>query len=180
MKSEIRKTNIMKKLIFGILVLLLGVTACKKDEANNVSPTRVVIKMHDQPANYQQVNIDLQKVIIKGQGQTAEIELDQYAGIYNLLDLQNGLDTLIGDTIINFGYISQVRLVLGPNNTVMVDSVLHPLQTPSAQQSGLKINVHADVSAIDTFFISLDFDALESVHQTGNGTYQLHPVIHLD
>ncbi len=59
----------------------------------------------------------------------------------------------------------------------MVDSVLHELKTPSAQQSGLKINVHADISNVDVFNLLIDFDAEESVVEQGNGGYILKPVI---
>ncbi len=53
------------------------------------------------------------------------IELGTNQGIYNLLEFVNGQDTLIVDEDIPSGYISQIRLVLGENNTVMVDSVVH-------------------------------------------------------
>ena len=146
------------------------------------SQTSVFVYLHDQAADYQQVNVDIQKVIIKGFGNNDEYDLTDStgAGIYNLLDYQNGLDTLLGEITVDYDSISQIRLVLGLENTVMVDSVLYPLETPSAQQSGLKINVHGELMYVDTFIVSLDFDVSESVHQLGNGTYQLHPVIHLD
>jgi len=166
-----------------LCVALLVLAACGDDDNENNtpnSPTRLMVYMHDQPAAYQQVNIDLLSVEFKGSG-AADITLDgDYAGIYNLLDLQNGLDTLIADTVVNYGNLTQIRLILGPNNTVMVDSVLYPLETPSAQQSGLKINVQLALAGLDTLVLSLDFDAYESVNQTGNGTYMLHPVLHLD
>ncbi len=171
------------KYTFPLFVALLVLAACGNDDNENTtpnSPTRLMVYLHDQPAEYQQVNIDLLSVEFKGSG-AADIVLDgNYAGIYNLLDLQNGLDTLIADTLVYYGNLTQIRLILGPNNTVMVDGVLHPLETPSAEQSGLKINVQSALAGLDTLVLSLDFDAYESVSQTGNGTYKLHPVLHLD
>lgn len=162
-------------------IILISALACSKDKGDTPnSPTRIMVYMHDQPIPFQQVNIDLQSIEIKGNGNNEVVVLGDYAGVYNLLDLQNGIDTLIADTEVNYSYISQIRLILGPNNTVMVDSTLYDLQTPSAQQSGLKINVHAPLTDLDTLIISLDFDANESVHQMGNDEYQLHPVIHVD
>lgn len=164
-----------------LAVIFITALACSKDKDQTTnSPTRVMVYLHDQPIAYQQVNIDLQSIEIKGNGDGEVIVIGDYAGIYNLLDLQNGIDTLIADTEVNFSYISQVRLILGPNNTVMVDSTLYDMQTPSAQQSGLKINVQSPLGDLDSLIINLDFDASESVHQLGNGDYQLHPVIHLD
>lgn len=162
-------------------LILLSALACSDDKDDSPqTPTTVMVYMHDQPIEYQQVNIDLQSVEIKGNGDDEVIVLGAYAGVYNLLDLQNGIDTLIANTEVNYTYISQVRLILGPDNTVMVDSTLYDMQTPSAQQSGLKINVQSSINNLDTLVLNLDFDASESVHQLGNGNYQLHPVIHLD
>lgn len=62
------------------------------------------------------------------------------------------------------------------DNSVMVDSVIHPLQTPSAQQSGLKIKIDKDLD-LDINTLTLDFDAEKSIVETGNGGYILKPVI---
>lgn len=171
----------MKILSALVLLSFTFLFACNKDDNKEEgTPTSVSVYMHDQPGEYQQVNVDIQQVIIKGYGNDAEYDLADNAGVYNLLDYQNGLDTLLGEITVDYDSLSQIRLVLGPNNSVMVDSVLHDMATPSAQQSGLKINVHGELMYVDTFVISIDFDADESVHQLGNGDYQLHPVIHVD
>jgi len=75
------------------------------------------------------------------------------------------------------GTISQIRLILGPNNSVIVDGVSHPLSTPSAEQSGLKIQVHQTFEPGVSYAILLDFDANQSIVEKGNGEYQLKPVI---
>ena len=99
------------------------------------------------------------------------LELGTNAGIYNLLDYQGDLDTLIGTAVLTAEEISQVRLVLGDENSIMVDSVLHDLKTPSAQQSGLKINIHANIADLDEYNLLIDFDAEKSVVEQGNGNY---------
>jgi len=94
-----------------------------------------------------------------------------------LLDYSNGLDTLIASGDLEAGKISQIRLILGTNNTVVVDGIVHPLSTPSAQQSGLKLKVNETFEAGVSYSILLDFDANQSIVATGNGEYQLKPVI---
>jgi hypothetical protein len=91
--------------------------------------------------------------------------------------LVNDNDTLLGDAELNAGRIEQIRLILGPNNYVKVDGQTIPLQTPSAQQSGLKLNIHQDVNAGVTYKLLLDFDAARSIVKTGNNKYILKPVI---
>ena len=106
------------------------------------------------------------------------LDLETAAGIYNLLDLQNNVTAvLVNSDTIPSGHITQMRLILGENNYVVVDSTMSELKTPSAQQSGLKINLDATFEEGQTYEIVLDFDAEESIVVTGNGKYILKPVI---
>jgi hypothetical protein len=58
-----------------------------------------------------------------------------------------------------------------------VDGVSYPLSTPSAEQSGLKLQVNATLEAGVVYTILLDFDANKSIVVTGNNTYKLKPVV---
>jgi hypothetical protein len=68
-------------------------------------------------------------------------------------------------------------MVLGNNNSVVVDGQSYPLKTPSAQQSGLKFNIHSKLVADIEYRLWIDFDANRSIVTTGNGQYLLKPVI---
>ncbi len=98
-------------------------------------------------------------------------------GTYDVLKLVNDKDTLLANAELNTGRIQQIRLVLGTENYVQIDSQLIKLQTPSAQQSGLKINIHQDINEGVLYKLLLDFDASRSIVETGNGKYILKPVI---
>jgi hypothetical protein len=74
------------------------------------------------------------------------------------------------------GRLSQLRLVLGSQNSVKVDGVLYPLTVPSGSTSGLKVNVHQEISENSPVVIFLDFDAAQSVSLNSSG-YRFHPVI---
>lgn len=139
--------------------------------------TKLTISLTDAPMAIEEVNIDLQKVVVKGDGQTEEIDLNTNAGIYNLLDYQNGLDTVIAGTFTNIQFINQIRLILGDSNTVKVNGEIHDLKVPSGSQSGLKIKVCLDLATTTAIDLLLDFDAEQSVKQLGNGKYMLKPVI---
>ena len=106
------------------------------------------------------------------------ITLDTKSGIYDLLKLQDGvLADLVEDEDIPVGKIGQMRLVLGSDNEVMVDSVYFDLATPSAQQSGLKFNLNQEFKAKTEYDILIDFDAEKSIVIQGNGSYSLKPNI---
>lgn len=154
-------------------------SACS-DKNPKQDPTTFNLRMTDDPLeNVQEVNIDLKTIIVKTDEGRDSFELETNAGVYNLLDYQGQLDTLIGSVTLDATFIKEIRLVLGENNSIMKDSVIYDLKTPSAQQSGLKIKVNADLSDLDVYDLLIDFDACASVTQTGNGGFNLKPVIRI-
>ena len=167
----------MKKIVLIASVFVFGIllNSCSSD-SNNSAKYAYNVRMTDAPGPYEEVNIDLQAVEVTGSnGQT--VTLNTTAGIYNLLEFSNGLSTLIATSELSDANVEQIRLILGSNNTVVVDGVSHPLSTPSAEQSGLKLQVHQTLLADIQNEILIDFDANSSIVETGNGTYKLKPVL---
>jgi len=170
-----KKTNYL----IGILAfsaMIMMTYSCKKKESTTTASTPYSIRMTDAPGPYDAVNIDLKSVEITGNGGTTTM-LNVTAGIYNLLQFSNGLDTLIATADLNVSSVSQIRLILGENNTVVVSGVSYPLSTPSADQSGLKLQVNQTLQPGVAYAVLLDFDANQSIVETGNGEYKLKPVI---
>jgi hypothetical protein len=104
----------------------------------------------------------------------------------DLLSLTNGVLEELGSVPLEAGAYSQVRLVLAENSAGVplanaaqpVGGAVVPLRTPSAQQSGLKLQVHFEVVANQIIDLVLDFDACKSVVKAGNsGNYNLKPVV---
>ncbi len=166
----------MKKIKFLIFIglALSLVTACNKDA--NKAKAHLTVSLTDAPANYDAVMIDVQGTQITGSGGSTVV-LNTSIGIYNLLDFTNGLDTILATGDLDAGTVSQIRLILGSDNTVMVDGIVYPLSTPSAMQSGLKLQIHQTFEPGVLYKILLDFDANQSIVLKGNGEYQLKPVI---
>jgi len=170
----------LKSLLFLILIGF-GINSCKKDDKDPtpapdpVQPTPYYVNMTDAPGPYTAVYVDLQSVEITGNGST--VVLNTTPGIYNLLNFSNGVDTLIASGSLSINKVEQIRLILGPNNTVVKNGITYPLSTPSAQQSGLKLQVHQDLQPGVAYYVLLDFDANSSIVEQGNGSYSLKPVI---
>ena len=59
----------------------------------------------------------------------------------------------------------------------MINGVSYPLSTPSADQSGLKLQVHQTLQEGVQYSVLLDFDANQSIVDLGDGNYKLKPVI---
>ena len=177
----------MKKHLYLIATVtaflsLFFFSSCNKNDNTTTTSGKAKLQVFltDDPGDYDAVNVDIQDVQINLTSDTESgwQSLPGVAkGVYNLLDLVNNNDTLLVDSDISAGKIEQIRLVLGNNNSVVVDGVESPLETPSAQQSGLKLNIHQDVQAGVVYKMILDFDASRSVVTTGNNKYILKPVI---
>jgi hypothetical protein len=172
------KSLIMKKIMYVTLVglFVMQVTSCDKDTRNDNQTAKLTVRMTDAPANYEAVMVDVKGVEVTGNGGSA-VTLNTTAKVYNLLELSNGVNALIATGDLNAGSVSQIRLILGTNNSVKVAGVVHPLATPSAMQSGLKLQVNQTFEAGVEYSILLDFDASQSIVLTGNNEYQLKPVI---
>ena len=162
--------------MFAFLSILSSIffISCKKESGKY---STVNVRLTDAPADYEEVNIDLESITVKlSDDSSSWVELDAVPGIYNLLGLQNGVDTLIGTESLPQGTLKEIRLVLGSDNTIKVNGTVFPLVIPSGSESGLKIKVNKKLEAsIETLII--DFDAALSIHEEGTGDYKLRPVL---
>ncbi len=161
------------KMAFPVVALLgLCFSACKKE----VSYSTLQIRMTDAPTALEEVNIDLQRVNVKfAHDTTSWVALETTTGIYNLLGLQNGIDTLIAQGVFPSNVVKEIRFVLGDRNSVKADGQVYPLTIPSGSESGLKIKVAKELNDnIETLLI--DFDAALSVSKETDG-YKLRPVL---
>ena len=158
-------------------MMAVALFACEESRKD----AKLQLFLTDAPSPYEEVLIDIQDVKINLSSEDDEGGWrslnDVNTGVYNLLDFTNGLDTLLGEHIMPAGRISQIRLVLGDDNQVKIDGDYYDLDTPSAQQSGLKLNVQAVLDDGITYKMWLDFDAGRSIVEKGNGGYSLKPVI---
>ncbi len=145
----------------------------------------------DAPAcGYDEVNVTVNKVRVNSSatasdtdGGWTDIALAAPVKV-NLLKLTNGLIEPLGTAPLAAGKYNQIRLVLDANTADnMANSVkptggtLQNLITPSAVQSGIKLNGSFDVAAGQVADVVIDFDACKSIVTRGNGKYALKPVI---
>lgn len=140
------------------------------------------VRLHDAPGDYEQVNIFIERVEVnrtesEGEGWTTISEPQQQ---YDLLELVNGAYEVLGDTELESGTYRQIRLIISQDGTnVVVDGQEHSLKVPSGEQTGVKLNVNAEIREGIRYVLLLDFDAERSVVRTGQGApgYILKPVI---
>jgi len=173
--------------------LVLTLAACGGGGGGGAPSGSLRMALTDAPVcGYDAVNVTVQRVRVHqsagaadGDAGWQEIILSPARRV-DLTTLTNGVLAELGQTALPTGKYTQVRLVLAANDatTPLANSVKPTglaevaLNTPSAQQSGLKMNANIDVAANQTADFVLDFDACKSVVQAGaSGNYNLKPVV---
>lgn len=161
-------------LIFTVLAIAVTFTACKTDPSSTA--TKFSVKMTDAPGAYQSIMLNVKEIqVITSEGTTTMPVGDEP---FDILDFRMGRDTLLASEDIAAGQLQEIRLVLNDTgNEVIIDDVRHNLTTPSAQSSGLKLKINADLTAGTEYTLLLDFDAAKSIVKTGSNKYILKPVI---
>jgi hypothetical protein len=172
------KKTILLAASFVLIISLLFIS-CKKDDVGGSSTLNV--RLTDAPTVYEEVNVDIREVNIKFSDDTTNsgwVTLTTFPGIYRLLDLQNGVDTLLATGVFPFQTVKEIRFVLGPDNTIKDAGVVYPLTVPSGAESGLKLKINMALNeTLETIII--DFDAALSVTKEGTGDYKLRPVLRI-
>jgi hypothetical protein len=141
------------------------------------------VLLTDAPGDYESVLIDIREVRVHLRSDAEESEngwrtiRDEPLQV-DLLELTNGEMEFLGEAELEPGLYRQMRLVLGDQNEVVVNGETHALKTPGGQQSGLKINLNAEIESGQTLPVLIDFDASRSVVRAGaSGNYLLKPVL---
>jgi hypothetical protein len=193
----------------AVLFLLLGIffTACKKENSGNSGSAsdkpNLSIYMMDDPVVFTKVLIDIKQVAVKidtaahhGDADDDHQWNDDYRGchngksaiwdtlsikpgVYDLLQLRNGADTLLASSLIPTGKVLQVRITLGTNNTVYTDSVTHYPLNIIGPFNSFNLNVRSeDISEISNsqFKIWFDFNLAKSIF-FANNQYWLKPLL---
>lgn len=172
----------MKNVLKFILLLVVTSTtliSCSSDD-NTGETANISVKMVDAPGDYLNVFVNVQAIEVIVDGSPIELGVEQ-PGAYDLLELTGGNFASLLSEDIPAGRLSQIRLILGEEgNEAVLDGETSPvvLQTPSAQQTGLKLNVNYDLQPGVSYDFILDFNVDESVVKLGAAQgYILKPVI---
>ncbi len=180
-----------KTLKLALAALLLGSLAACGGGGGGDGTLRLALT--DAPAQqFDAVNVTIEKVLVhqsataaETDGGWTEIALVGDPVKRDLKTLENGVLAELAETSLPAGHYSQLRLVLADNAVTPMSNSVVPtgeaeveLKTPSAQQTGLKLNVDITIVPGTVADFVLDFDAGKSVVSAGSsGQYLLKPVI---
>lgn len=166
------------------IILAFSVTLVGCDGTGSSGGTGTLeVMLHDAPANYEEVNVFIERVEVNNaEDDTGWVEINSPQQIYNLLELTNGAMEVLGSAELEAGTYNQIRLILSSDgHSVVVDGQEHSMFVPSGAQTGIKLNVNAEIEEDITYTLLLDFDASRSVVERGNqqsgSQFLLKPVV---
>ena len=189
------------------IAVALFVTACNKTASVESAPGQQSLALYltDGPGLFDKVLVDIKsiKVLVDTSKNTRNHDscnwnrmgIDDHkkdtafvwhdlgikAGVYDLLQLRNGTDTLLAESNITKGSIRLIKIEIGTNNSVMKDSVTYPVSIPVGAPNYVLIATQGH--EYDEYLpgknrLWLDFDVARSIVQERNGVFYLRPVFH--
>lgn len=177
----------MRKLLAGSLFALItgciagpgtqGSTQGTQDTqggAGSSATPHLQVRLTDAPAAFQSVFVNISRVEI-GTSSNSWVTLSDQPQQFDLLTLQNDATALLGGGALAPGSYTQLRLIVD-SASVVLDGVSQALKIASGTQTGIKLNLDAEVVAGMTYTLVIDYDAGKSIKTTGKG-FLMTPVI---
>jgi len=199
--------KIFSVLVAASVFAAIFILSCTKDNSSSSSvppgQQRVSLYLSDDPALFDKVLIDIQSVKVLVDTSAADTvehrwhhdwncddgrdtsviwqDLTIRPGVYDLLTLRNGADTLFASGTIPQGKIKRIKITLGSNNSLVKDSVTYPLKLyPGDSVITLKLSGNEfDEYLAGQFQLWLDFNVGRSIIKVRNGEFYLRPFIRL-
>jgi hypothetical protein len=191
----------MRDLFKYVMIVATGAIvfyACSKDKSENSTvpsgKQELSLYLTDGPTDFfDKVNIDIKsvKVLVDTCDKSRRRRDDDDSvqckvwdsltitpGVYDLLSLRNGIDTLLAGGMVKDGTIRKIVITLGTNNSIVKDSVNYPLNLLNGQSITIKLYGHEwENFASGHYRLWLDFDCGRSIVRLRNGQFNLVPFI---
>ncbi len=183
-----KNTHFLISKVFMGLLLIIGFYSCNKEISGDtvsavpVGKNELKVMLTDDPSLFfDSIFIDIQRLEVKVErvdGTEHWDTLNIRTGVYNILRLRNGVDTLLGVGYVPDGRIEKIRLTLGNNNSVMKNNVRFPL-TLHNNNHVIIISIDHDVDETDADHLRLwlDFDGHQSIIRIRDNQFELNPRI---
>ena len=181
----------LRKLSFIAIAIITfwGFQSCVNND--DTDKVRVQLKLIDAPGDYLEVHVEIIDIQYNSSdnenGWTSFTPENGYPINVDLTKLIAGNSLLLTDQIIPSGMLKQIRLVLSDNNNLIIqgdfegEKITAHLDTPSAMQSGLKLNMNTMLETGFSYTFILDWDVQKSIVEAGNSDkFNLKPVIRVN
>lgn len=174
----------MKKL-FPLAALLAATLvifpSCRKDRSPRLTTFFTARNIPSSGSeNFQEVNVDIQQLQVKLEGQSNWIDIATNAGVYNLLSYRDGAMLKLTDNAdLPKGKLDRVRVIIGSRNSVVYNGTVQQLPAPGVDD-GSDVNLNTRFIPRREYELTLSIDVEKSITVNGNGTYSFSPAIKVE
>lgn len=168
-----------KAYLMTLLIPIILWTGCSKKSTSPEENGVLRLYLTDSVGPIEQVNLTISRVSVHtsaGGDSTGWRVVNDSLATYDLIQLANGATALLGETELEPGHYTQIRLLVTDSCQVVIDGESYPLHIPSGLESGVKLNHQFEIEAGKLYELLLDFDTQRSIVLTDDG-YLLKPVI---
>lgn len=174
-----------------LLALFASITAgsCSSDSSSPTAPVpsssgTLVLRMTDQPVDdVAELWVYVSGLTLKpAGGPVVRLRAPEFVpGLYDLLNLQNGISVILADAMIEATTYQFIEIELDQSQSYLVELADPAVQVPMQIASGkAKLNGGPfDVLPDGTTTVLFDFDAAKSLKRKGNGDYLLKPFLQI-
>ena len=175
--------------LVAILFATLSFVSCDNNGSNGENTSSIQLKLVDSEGEYEKVLVNIIDVQYnRNDGDSGWISFEGFTlpntddplNRVDLTELVAGNTLVLTDQDLESGMLNQIRLILGEGNAIVLDGETAeiPLSTPSAMQSGLKLQLNTTLEPGFSYTFILDWDVQKSIVKAGtSGIYNLKPVI---
>jgi hypothetical protein len=152
----------------------LLIAACGEDPTAPANPGQLAVRLTDAPApDITSINVLVTGLKVKRVGEP-ERDFAVDVGTIDLLTLQDS-SILLGSHPVEAGEYEYIMVELDEmHSSIVVGHLDMSLRIPSEK---IKVLGPFEVDEDATTTVTLDFDALESVQQLGNGAWLMTPIV---
>lgn len=161
-------------LFFLFVLLIVYLCSCSKKEAESGT---LNISLTDAPGDFQSVKLDIRQVKIHSNYSHPEadwIEMTTRHGIYDMISLSNGTDTLLAYDELPAGAFHKMKIEVGNGNSVTVNGGTFPLQVPGNK---IEIDASTNIRNEEENHLLVDIDVRASIVTDSAGNYILRPAV---
>lgn len=176
MPQIVKYLHLIKLFILTVIIIGFLSSCSKEDLENDAQLIKVSVELNTVTSELNKVYIDIEDVQlkVKQEGNSHETWLSLKAinkGIHNTTDLNNDNALLLVDNFsVEAGYIYGIRLVLGANNFMDIDNVLHSLDVSDLGNSNPANTLSTQLEPNNSYVFLIELNVDQSISYDESST----------
>lgn len=167
------KIQLSKNLLVLILIGLFITSCSKEDISDGTDYTSVTFKLFSESVNYHSAYLDVKELEIQiredGNDPKSWVKFDVInPGVHDFSQLNNGSElVLVENLTVPVSMFYNIKLVFGEDNSILLNNVLHAIDTPSIHNRQSVNCIDRSLEANKSYEFTLRFELDNSISING-------------